>query len=86
MRTYFKRLSPLSQFRSHRELFERAFALHLKHSTPRTGAPLTSSFWYAVTAMNWVSGKQWVVIIRWGPPTLTMWIRGSYLCKEFSMI
>lgn len=36
--------------------------------------------------MNWVSGKQWLVIIRWGPPTLTMWIRGSYLCKELSMI
>ena len=36
--------------------------------------------------MNWVSGKQWLVIIRCGPPTLTMWIRGSYLCREFSMI
>ena len=36
--------------------------------------------------MNWVSGKQWLVIIRCGPPTLTMWIRGSYLCKEFNMI
>lgn len=46
----------------------------------------TSSFWYAVTAINWVSGKEWLVIIRCGPPTLTMWIRGSYLCREFSMI
>lgn len=32
----------------------------------------TSSFWYAVTAINWVSGKEWLVIIRCGPPTLTM--------------
>lgn len=46
----------------------------------------TSSFWYAVTAMNCVSGKEWLVIILLGPPTRTIWMRGSYLCKEFNII
>lgn len=46
----------------------------------------TSSFWYAVTAMNCVSGKEWLVIVLLGPPTRTMWMRGSYLWREFNMI
>lgn len=47
---------------------------------------ITSSFWYAVTAINCVSGKEWLVIILLGPPTRTMWMRGSYLWREFNMI
>lgn len=36
--------------------------------------------------MNCVSGKEWLVIILLGPPTRTIWMRGSYLCKEFNII
>lgn len=35
--------------------------------------------------MNCVSGKEWLVIIFLVPPTRTMWIRGSYLWREFSI-
>lgn len=36
--------------------------------------------------MNCVSGKEWLVIILLGPPTRTIWIRGSYLWREFNII
>lgn len=51
---------------------------------------LTSVFWYAVTAMNCVSGKAWVcrLFCSFGPcdPTSITWIRGWYLCMEFRTI
>jgi len=48
----------------------------------------TSSFWYAVTAMNCVSGKLKLLIrFFWAlAVTLTTCKRGSYLCREFNMI
>lgn len=46
----------------------------------------TSSFWYAVTAMNWVSLKETLETRRWRDPTHTMWSCGSYLWREFNMI
>jgi len=52
---------------------------------------VTLSFWYAVTAMNCVSGKQ---NVRTAPDdailmtsrVLTMWKRGWYLCIEFRIV
>lgn len=35
--------------------------------------------------MNCVSGKEWLVIIFLVTPTRTMWMRGSYLWREFSI-
>lgn len=80
--------SPPAQFHSRGGLLGEASPCCRQQGAHPRAAPaaLTSSFWYAVTAMNCVSGKQWLVIMRCAPPTLTMWIRGSYLCKEFSMI
>ena len=56
---------------------------------------LTCWFWYAVTDINWVSGKIWVLKFSltfccienvWSSFVLTMCIRGWYLCIEFKTI
>jgi len=51
---------------------------------------LTSVFWYAVTVINWVSGKKWVCRVLGSPvlqgPTSITLIRGWYLCIELTTI
>lgn len=59
----------------------------LANGLNRIFSDVISSFWYAVTAMNWVSWKLVSATLSFMFPfSLNMTMRGSYLCNELSCI